>query len=139
MQNGGGTAASKMPLRIIQLGTPRQRGEGLRIGTVRRPPRGVRKSDYAKQNWFDVWLPNLAPSASLMRQSHILEDRTRWKTFARAFAAELKQPDHAHLLDVIAALSHVTNLSIGCYCEDEARCHRSILRAALLARGADIA
>jgi uncharacterized protein YeaO (DUF488 family) len=85
-----------------------------------------------------VWLPNLAPSASLMRRSHIVEDKTGWKTFARAFAAELKQPDQAHLLDVIAALSHVTNLSIGCYCEDESRCHRSILRAALIARGADI-
>jgi uncharacterized protein YeaO (DUF488 family) len=108
------------------------------MGTVRRPPRGVRKSDYAKQNWYDVWLPNLAPSAALMRRSNILEDKTAWKSFARAFAAELKQPDQVHLLDVVAALSHVTNLSIGCYCEDESRCHRSILRTALLARGADI-
>ena len=127
-----------MPLRIVRLGTPRHGEEGLRIGTVRRPPRGVRKSDYAKQNWYDVWLPNLAPSAALMRRSNILEDKTAWKSFARAFAAELKHPDQAHLLDVVAALSHVTNLSIGCYCEEESRCHRSILRTALLARGADI-
>jgi uncharacterized protein YeaO (DUF488 family) len=105
---------------------------------VRRLPRGIRKSDYAKQNWFDVWLPNLSPSAALMRRSHIVEDKTAWKSFARAFAAELKRPDQAHVLDVVAALSHVTNLSIGCYCEDESRCHRSILHEALLARGADI-
>ena len=127
-----------MALRIVRLGTPRHRGEGLRIGTVRRPPRGVRKSDYAKENWYDVWLPNLSPSAALMRRSNILEDKSGWNTFARAFAAELKQPDQAHLLDVVAALSHVTNLSIGCYCEDESRCHRSILRAELRARGADV-
>jgi len=98
----------------------------------------VRKADFAKRNWFDVWLPNLSPSASLMRRFNILDDKTAWTRFARGFAAELKQPDRAHLLDVIAALSHITDLSIGCYCENESRCHRSILRSALLARGADI-
>jgi uncharacterized protein YeaO (DUF488 family) len=127
-----------MAVRIIQLGTRRQRGEGLRIGTVRRPPRGVRKSQYAKQDWFDVWLPNLAPSASLMRETSIRNNAAGWRTFARRFQAELKQPGQSHLLDVLAALSHSTNFSVGCYCSDEQRCHRSILRRALSERGAAV-
>ncbi len=127
-----------MPVRVIQLGSPRRRGEGLRIGTVRRPPRGVRKSQYARQDWFDVWLPNLAPSASLMRQVWIQDDGTGWSTFARRYQAELKKPEQSHLLDVLAALSHCTSFSVGCYCSDEGRCHRSILRRALRERGAAV-
>jgi uncharacterized protein YeaO (DUF488 family) len=127
-----------MPVRIIQLGSHRRRGEGLRIGTVRRPPRGVRKSQCARHDWFDVWLPNLAPSASLMRQTLIRDDGTGWGTFARRYQAELREPEQSHLLDVLAALSHHTNFSVGRYCSDERRCHRSILRRALLARRAAV-
>jgi len=127
-----------MPVRIIQLGTPRRRGEGLRIGTVRRPPRGVRKAQYARRDWFDVWLPNLAPSASLMRETRIRDDSTGWSVFARRYQAELKKPEQSHFLDVLAALSHHTSFSIGCYCSDERRCHRSILRRALRERGAAV-
>ena len=122
-------------VRVIQLGTPRRRDEGLRFGTVRRPPRGVRKTDYAKKNWFDVWLPNLSPSAALMRKMSIGSD-SGWRTFERRFKAEMKRPDPSHLLDALAALSHVANFSVGCYCDDERRCHRSILRHELERRGA---
>jgi uncharacterized protein YeaO (DUF488 family) len=125
-----------MPVSIVRLGSPRRRGEGLRIGTVRRPPRGVPRSQYARQNWYDVWLPNLAPSAALMRTTRIQEDGAGWRTFARRFLAELKRPEPAHLLDTLAALSQRANFSVGCYCTDERRCHRSILRRALIERGA---
>jgi uncharacterized protein YeaO (DUF488 family) len=125
-----------MPVRIIRLGSARHRGEGLRIGTVQRPPRGIRKSQYAKQDWFDVWLPNLAPSASLMRKTWIRDDGTGWSAFAKRFWAELKKPEQAHLLDVLAALSRHANFSVGCYCADERLCHRSILGRALRERGA---
>ena len=125
-----------MAIRIVQLGSPRHPDEGLRLGTVRRPPRGVRKTQYSKQNWFDVWLPNLSPSAELMRKSAIGEDGSGWRVFEQRFKAELKQPDKSHLLDALAALSHVTNFSVGCYCNDEKLCHRSILRAELKKRGA---
>jgi uncharacterized protein YeaO (DUF488 family) len=125
-----------MPIRIIQLGSPRYRDEGIRFGTVRRPPRGVKKSDYAKLNFYDVWLPNLSPSEELLRKKLVKEDGSGWKAFEQHFRAELKQPEKSHLLDALAALSHVTNFSIGCYCKDEARCHRSILRAELQKRGA---
>lgn len=127
-----------MPIRIIQLGSPRRGGEGLRIGTVRRPPRGVRKAEYARQDWFDVWLPNLAPSASLMRRTSIGEDGKGWLAFERRFSAELKKPDPSHLLDTLAALSHTASFSVGCYCDDERRCHRSVLRRELRERGAAI-
>ncbi len=125
-----------MPVSIVRLGSPRRRGEGLRIGTVRRPPRGVSRSQYARQNWYDVWLPNLAPSAALMRKTRIQGDGTGWSTFERRFLAELKRPEPAHLLDTLAALSRHTRFSVGCYCADERRCHRSILRRALRERGA---
>jgi uncharacterized protein YeaO (DUF488 family) len=125
-----------MAVRIVQLGSRRRRGEGTRLGTVRRPPRGVRKSQYARQNWFDVWFPNLAPSASLMRKTSINDDGTGWSTFARRYEAELKKPEQSRLLDVLAVLSHHTNFSVGCYCASEERCHRSILRRALRKRGA---
>ena len=106
------------------------------MGTVRRPPRGVPKARYARDNWFDVWLPNLSPSAGLMRQTSIGDDGSGFSTLERRFRAELKKPDASHLLDALAALSHVANFSIGCYCDDERRCHRSVLRSELKKRGA---
>ena len=127
-----------MAIRIVRLGPPREPGEGPRLGPVRRPPRGVRKSDYAKRAYYDVWLPALSPSADLVRQALSSSDDVSWRKFDRRFTAELKQPDEAHLLDTLAALSHVANFSIGCYCEDEQRCHRSILRRELKRRGADV-
>jgi len=125
-----------MSVRIVQLGSPRYREEGIRFGTVRRPPRGVKKSDYTKLDFFDVWLPNLSPSAELISKKLIKEDGTGWRAFEQRFRAELKQPDKSHLLDALSALSHVTNFSIGCYCSNEKLCHRSILRAELKKRGA---
>lgn len=128
-----------MAVRIVRLGSARRRGEGLRLGTVRRPPRGVPKAQYKRQNWYDVWLPNLAPSAALMRQTSIEEDGTGWSTFERRFRAELKQPGASHLLNMLAELSRTANFSVGCYCEDERRCHRSVLRSELEKRGARFA
>jgi uncharacterized protein YeaO (DUF488 family) len=125
-----------MPIRIVQLATPRQPDEGIRFGTVRRPPRGVKKSEYAKRNFYDIWLPNLSPSEELLKRKLVKEDGSGWKAFEQRFRAELKQPDKSHLLDALAALSHTTNFSIGCYCNDEQRCHRSILRDELKKRGA---
>lgn len=125
-----------MSIKIVQLGTPIQPDEGIRLGTVRRPPRGVKKTDYAELNFFDVWLPALSPSEDLLKKKLVQEDGSGWKAFEQRFRAELKQPDKAHLLDVLAVLSHTTNFSIGCYCEDENLCHRSILRDELKKRGA---
>ena len=125
-----------MPVRIVRLGSDRLRGEGTRLGTVRRPPRGVRKSLYSAHNWFDVWLPNLAPSTELIRKSPIETDGSGWKTFSRRYEAELKRPEQSHLLDLLAALSHTTDFSVGCYCADQSRCHRSLLRRALKKRSA---
>ena len=127
-----------MTIRIVQLGSPRRRGEGPRIGTVLRPPRGVAKSEYARQNWYDVWLPNVAPSAALISQTRIQEDGTGWSTFARRYRAEMKTPAQSHILNALATMSHFTNFSVGCYCSDERRCHRSILRQLLRERGADV-
>ena len=128
-----------MSIRIVRLGTPRADGEGLRIGTVRRPPRGVPKSEFASQNWYDVWYPNLAPSADTMKRG--LEDETpaQWNAFTRKYKAEMAETDASRSLDLLAALSHTASFSVGCYCEDESRCHRSLLRALLAERGADIA
>ena len=109
-----------MSITIVQLGSARRRGEGIRFGTVRRPPRGVHKTQYAKQDWYDVWLPNLSPSAELLRESPIGEDEKSWRIFEQLFKAELKEHDKSHLLDALAALSHTTNFSIGCYCNDRA-------------------
>ena len=125
-----------MAISIVKLGIARQPDEGLRIGTVRRPPRGIKKSEYAKLNYFDVWLPNLSPSEDLLKKKLIKEDGTNWKAFEQRFRAELKQPDKSHLLDALAALSHMANFSIGCYCDNEKLCHRSILRDELKKRGA---
>lgn len=128
-----------MAIRIVQLGSPRSAGEGLRMGTVRRPPRGVPKADFAKRDYYDVWLPNLAPSAALVAEGLAADDDKQWAAFSRKYRAEMKQPDAAHLLDTLAALSHQTAFSMGCYCEDESRCHRSLLRELLAQRGAEIA
>jgi uncharacterized protein YeaO (DUF488 family) len=128
-----------MAIRIVRLGTPRVRGEGLRLGTVRRPPRGVRKEELASRDFYDVWVPGVAPSEALLKAGQrATGDEARWKSFSRQYQREMKRPDASHLLDLLAALSHVTDVSVGCYCEDEARCHRSLLRQLLAARGAII-
>jgi uncharacterized protein YeaO (DUF488 family) len=127
-----------MAIRIVRLGTPREKDEGLRIGTVRRPPRGVRKEEFASRNFYDVWFPNLSPSEALLKEAQVARDEKSWRAFKRKFIAELKQPAASKDLDLLAALSHQTNLSIGCYCENENRCHRSILRELLIQREADI-
>jgi uncharacterized protein YeaO (DUF488 family) len=126
-----------MAITIVRLGSSRQPGEGLRLGTVRRPPRGVPKAQYATENWYDVWLPNLSPSAELIRGAR-LDDASGWRQFERRFTAELRQPDRSHLLDALAALSQTADFSLGCYCADETRCHRSVLRRELEKRGARI-
>ncbi|MBY4898972.1 DUF488 domain-containing protein [Cupriavidus sp. AU9028] len=130
-----------MAVHIIRLGTPRLPGEGLRIGTVRRPPRGVRREDYARLDYYDVWYPNLAPTADLMKEAQQAireDDEAAWRRFVRGFTAQMAQPDASHTLDLLAALSHRTDLAVGCYCENEARCHRSVLRELLQKRGAEV-
>lgn len=125
-----------MTLRIVRLGTPRHPDEGTRIGTVRRLPRGVRKERYAADDWFDVWYPELSPSAELVKEAQTATTEKDWSAFTRAFRAEMNEPSPRRTLDLIATLSHKADLSVGCYCEDEARCHRSVLRALLAERGA---
>ena len=127
-----------MAIRIGRLGTPRADGEGPRIGTVRRPPRGVPKADFARGNWYDVWYPNLAPSAETMKFGQQAGDEAGWATFAKRFRAEMAAPDASRSLDLLATLSHGADFALGCYCADEARCHRSLLRALLRERGADL-
>ena len=127
-----------MTIRIVRLGSPRENNEGLRIGTVRRPPRGVRKEEYVSKNIYDVWFPNLSPSQVLLKEASPLKDDSSWKAFKRKFIAEMKLPEARRDLDLLAALSHQTNFAIGCYCKDESRCHRSILRELLEQRGAII-
>ena len=128
-----------MAISIVRLGSPRARDEGLRIGTVRRPPRGVRKADHAKRDYYDVWLPELAPSAPLVKAAQTAATEREWAAFARRYRSELAAPEKARLLDLFAALSRQSDFSMGCYCEDEARCHRSVLRALLKERGAELA
>ena len=123
---------------IVQLGTPRKRSEGLRIGTVRRPPRGVPKDDFARLDYYDVWFPNLSPSAELVHEAQGAADARAWAAFSRKFRREMSAPDRSRELDLLAALSHHTNMALGCYCEDESRCHRSVLRDLLLERHADV-
>lgn len=125
-----------MAIRIVRLGSPRERGEGVRIGTVRRPPRGVRKERYAAENWYDVWLPNLSPSAELVASARGASDAAGWKTFVRRFERDMRRPENDRVLATLAALSHTADFSVGCYCGDEARCHRSVLRRLLLGHGA---
>lgn len=126
-----------MPVAVVRLGSPRKPKEGLRIGTVRRPPRGVPKTDFAKRDYYDVWLPDLSPSPELVAFAQRSQGQQSWKSFERKFQAEMKKPEAARLLDLLAALSHQTSFSIGCYCEDEQRCHRSILKKLLADRGAE--
>ena len=126
-----------MAIRIIRLGSPRDAHEGLRLGTVRRPPRGVAKNLLASRDFYDVWVPEVAPSEALLKTAiESGDDIAKWKTFVRRYLREMKRPEAARLLDLLAALSHHTNLSVGCYCADEQRCHRSMLRALLDERGA---
>lgn len=128
-----------MAIRVVRLGSPRGAGEGLRIGTVRRPPRGVPKTEHASRDFYDVWLPGLAPSEALVREALRAADERAWLRFVKRYRAEMKQPEAARLLGLLAALSHQTNLAVGCYCADEAHCHRSVLKALLLEHGAKIA
>jgi uncharacterized protein YeaO (DUF488 family) len=127
-----------MAVRIVRLGSDRLLGEGLRIGTVRRPPRGVRKTDYASRNFFDVWLPALAPSAPTVKAALGATTEREWRSFVTTYRREMQTPENRALLDLLAALSHRTDFSVGCYCAEEARCHRSVLRALLLEHGAKL-
>jgi uncharacterized protein YeaO (DUF488 family) len=124
-----------MAIRIVRLGSPRARNEGTRIGTVRRPPRGVPKSEFASQDWYDVWFPNLAPSVETMKLGLAAATPAEWTRFTKKYRAEMSTPDHDRTLSVLAALSHHANFSVGCYCEDEDHCHRSVLRALLKEHG----
>ena len=125
-----------MAVRVVRLGSPRGKDEGLRLGTVRRPPRGVPKAEHASRDFYDVWLPDLAPSEALVKQALRASDERAWRAFAKRYRAEMKRPEAARLLALLAALSRETNLSVGCYCAEEARCHRSVLRALLAEHGA---
>jgi uncharacterized protein YeaO (DUF488 family) len=127
-----------MAIRVVRLGTPRTAGEGLRLGTVRRPPRGVPKAEHASRDFYDVWLPELAPSERLVKEALHASDERAWRRFAQRYRAEMKRPEATRLLVLLAALSHQTNFSVGCYCAEEARCHRSVLKALLRERGADL-
>ena len=127
-----------MSIRIVRLGSPRDPKEGIRIGTVRRPPRGVRKEHYASGDWFDVWFPNLAPSEPTRKLGVAAQTSAQWRTFVRKYRAEMAKPENAHTIALLAALSHTSSFSVGCYCEDESRCHRSVLRELLEQQGADV-
>ena len=128
-----------MSVRIVRLGSRRAVDEGVRLGTVRRPPRGVRKQDFARLDWYDVWFPVLAPSVATMKIGLAAESERQWTAFSRKYRAEMKAAAASQSLDVLAALSHHANFSVGCYCEDESRCHRGLLRALLVERGAELA
>ena len=134
-----------MSVRIVRLGMPRHPGEGTRIGTVRRPPRGVPKSEFASRDWYDVWFPNLSPSPELVKRALASQSdpgaagEREWAAFTRGYRAEMARPDNVHSIALLAALSRQSNFSVGCYCENEARCHRSILRALLSEAGAALA
>ena len=127
-----------MSVRIVRLGTPRIPGEGPRIGTVRRPPRGVPKAQFSRQNWYDVWFPNLAPNVDTMKLGQAAASPAQWSAFQRKYRTEMAAPGAKHDLELLAVLSHTTNFSVGCYCQHEDRCHRSILRQLLAANGAKI-
>src|SRR4029450_483698 len=127
-----------MAISIVRLGSPRASGEGVRIGTVRRPPRRVPKPDSARRDFYDVWLPSLAPSEALLKLGQSAESDAQWKTFKRRYIAAMKEPEPSRLLDTLAALSHHGSFAVGCYCENEARCHRSVLRELFEQRGAKI-
>ena len=125
-----------MSIRVVRLGTARIEGEGLRIGTVRRPPRGVPKTEFASQNWYDVWFPNLAPSVETMKLGQQAATPAQWTAFGKRYRAEMATPDNTHALRLLAAMSQQANFSVGCYCEMEAHCHRSILKLLLAEQGA---
>lgn len=125
-----------MPIRIVQLGSPRAPDEGTRIGTVRRPPRGVPKAEFASRDFYDVWFPNLAPSVETMKLGQAVETEAEWKAFTKKYRAEMAEPEAQHALSLLATLSAQTNFSVGCYCENEATCHRSLLRELLDEKGA---
>ena len=125
-----------MAIRIVQLGSPRTSNEGLRIGPVRRPPRGVPKSEFASRNYYDVWLPNLAPSEELFKARRSAKNERAWRSFVKRYRSEMSRVENSRVLDLLAALSHQTNFSVGCYCNDEQHCHRSVLRQLLAERGA---
>jgi uncharacterized protein YeaO (DUF488 family) len=127
-----------MTIHIVRLGTKKIPDEGIRIGTVRHPPRGVRKSEYSAQNWYDVWFPNLSPSSQILKLGQNAKTENEWKAFLRKFHTEMATPENSRTLDLLAALSHQSNFSLGCYCVDEQHCHRSMLRVLLLERGAKI-
>jgi uncharacterized protein YeaO (DUF488 family) len=127
-----------MTIKVVRLGTPRAPNEGPRLGTVRRPPRGVPKSEFARQGWYDVWFPNLAPSAELVKFGQDARSERDWTAFAKKYRAEMAAPEASRVLDVLALLSRHADFAVGCYCEDEARCHRSVLRALLAERGANV-
>lgn len=127
-----------MTLRVVRLGSPRVTGEGLRIGTVRRPPRGVPRSEFASGNWYDVWLPLLAPSEATRKMGRAAKGDASWRRFARRYRTEMTRPEAKQTIALLAALSHVADFSVGCYCEDESRCHRSLLRELLIAGGAHV-
>ena len=127
-----------MTIRIVRLGSARTKDEGIRIGTVRRPPRGVPKAEFASQNWYDVWFPTLAPSLETMKLGLAAETPAQWAAFIKKYRAEMSKPEASHALELLARLSHSVNVSVGCYCESEAHCHRSALRALLLEKGAEV-
>jgi uncharacterized protein YeaO (DUF488 family) len=127
-----------MAIRVIRLGSPRTPGEGLRVGTVRRPPRGVPKAEHASRDFYDVWLPDLAPSDHLVKEAMQATDDRAWRRFVKRYRAEMKRPEPARLLALLAALSHQSSLAVGCYCADQSRCHRSVLKALLEEHGADV-
>ncbi len=129
----------ELAILVVRLGSPRTRDEGLRLGTVRRPPRGVPKAEYASRNFYDVWVPELAPSEGLLKEALRASDERAWRSFVRRYRAEMKRPEVTRLLALLAALSRQTNLSVGCYCADEERCHRSVLKSLLQEQGADLA
>ena len=127
-----------MAVRIVRLGSDRVAGEGLRIGTVRRPPRGIPKAEFSSQNWYDVWFPNLSPSAETLKIAKDVQSDKEWRAFEKKYRAEMATPENIRTLELLAALSHRTDFSVGCYCEDEGRCHRSLLRKLLLEKGARV-
>ena len=127
-----------MVMRVLRLGSPRVEGEGTRIGTVRRPPRGVPKAEYAAQDWYDVWFPNLAPSPQTVKLGQEAKTPAQWAALEKKYRAEMATPENSHTIELLAALSHQGNFSVGCYCENEAHCHRSVLRELLIQKGADL-
>ena len=127
-----------MVVRVVRLGSERSEAEGPRIGTVRRPPRGVLKAEFAARNWYDVWFPNLAPSLETMKLGQAPATPAQWSAFTRKYRAEMTTPQNSHAIELLAVLSHRTNFSVGCYCESESHCHRSVLRALLIEKGAAV-